>query len=251
MRRLTSGRLSIICLCLSKVDFLEWPDYWNILVYIKSEVILSETDRITIMNSIEEIKNIILNEQCPVPCQSPDVKLQLLWFLLEPGGGIMKKTYYLFNPRLQRQDNTLKFTPYDRRGEQKPRFLPVENIEELLLFRESRGQLGSIQFPGPGTGLHTFFWLLWKLHGSFMPREALFPENAHKPSSFQQNKKKRIDLAQRLLIGASFNMVKNLKYYNTRGKDSGTHNHKYRKSIVPYFRDERYCRVNGYWREYS
>jgi len=29
----------------------------------------------------------------------------------------MKKTYYLFNPgRLQRQNNTLKFTPYDEEG---------------------------------------------------------------------------------------------------------------------------------------
>jgi CRISPR-associated protein Cas1 len=35
----------------------------------------------------------------------------------------------------------------------------------------------------------------------------------------QQNKKKRIDVAQRILDGASYNMVKNLKYYNSRGKD--------------------------------
>ena len=48
----------------------------------------------------------------------------------------MKKTYYLFNPgRLQRKDNTLKFTPYDEDGnEEKPRFLPVENVSELYCF---------------------------------------------------------------------------------------------------------------------
>ena len=42
----------------------------------------------------------------------------------------MKKTYYLFNPgRLQRKDNTLKFTPFDEDGnEEKPRYLPVENV---------------------------------------------------------------------------------------------------------------------------
>lgn len=39
---------------------LEYPRLHKI-----REVILSETDRITIMNSIEEIKNIILNEQFP------------------------------------------------------------------------------------------------------------------------------------------------------------------------------------------
>ena len=45
----------------------------------------------------------------------------------------MKKTYYLFNPgRLSRKDNTLKFTPVDENGnDQKPRYLPVEQVEEL------------------------------------------------------------------------------------------------------------------------
>ena len=45
----------------------------------------------------------------------------------------MKKTYYLFNPgRLSRKDNTLKFIPVDENGnEQKPKYLPVENIEQL------------------------------------------------------------------------------------------------------------------------
>lgn len=33
------------------------------------------------------------------------------------------------------------------------------------------------------------------------------------------NKKKRILIAQKFIEGASFNMIKNLKYYNNRGKD--------------------------------
>jgi CRISPR-associated protein Cas1 len=56
--------------------------------------------------------------------------------------------------------------------------------------------------------------------GSFMPREALISgKMLITQVKVQQNKKRRIDLAQRILDGASFNMVKNLKYYNTRGKD--------------------------------
>ena len=56
--------------------------------------------------------------------------------------------------------------------------------------------------------------------GSFMPREALISgKMLIAQAKAQQNKKKRIDVAQRILDGASYNMVKNLKYYNSRGKD--------------------------------
>ena len=48
----------------------------------------------------------------------------------------MKKTYYLFNPgRLSRKDNTLIFTPVDETGmEQKPRFIPIEMVDQLYVF---------------------------------------------------------------------------------------------------------------------
>jgi CRISPR-associated protein Cas1 len=134
----------------------------------------------------------------------------------------MKKTYYLFNPgRLQRQDNTLKFTPYDEEGgEQKPRFLPVENIEELYCFGNLEANSALYNFLGQEQVSIQFFDYYENYTGSFMPREALISgKMLISQVRFQQNKKKRIDLAQRLLIGASFNMVKNLKYYNTRGKD--------------------------------
>ena len=56
--------------------------------------------------------------------------------------------------------------------------------------------------------------------GSFMPREALISGKMLLAQvKIQQNKKKRMDVAQRILDGASYNMVKNLKYYNSRGKD--------------------------------
>ena len=81
--------------------------------------------------------------------------------MLEWGGRIMKKTYYLFNPgRLQRRDNTLKFTPYDEDGnEQKPRFLPVENVGRIVLFWQSGSQFGFVQFSGTRANPHSFFRL--------------------------------------------------------------------------------------------
>jgi len=134
----------------------------------------------------------------------------------------MKKTYYLFNPgRLQRRDNTLKFTPYDENGnEQEPRYLPVENVEELYCFGNLDANsalynfLGHFQIP-----IH-FFDYHENYTGSFMPRESLISgKMLISQVKVQQNKQKRVDLAQRLLDGASYNMLKNLRYYNNRGKD--------------------------------
>ncbi len=134
----------------------------------------------------------------------------------------MKKTYYLFNPgKLQRQDNTLKFTPYDEEGhEQKPRFLPVENVAELYCFGNLDANSALYNFLGQEQVSIHFFDYYENYTGSFMPREALISgKMLIAQVRVQQNKKKRIDLAQRILDGASFNMVKNLRYYNTRGKD--------------------------------
>lgn len=134
----------------------------------------------------------------------------------------MKKTYYLFNPgRLQRTDNTLKFTPYDENGnEEKPRFLPVENVEELYCMGNLDANSAMYNFLGQEQIPVHFFDYYLNYTGSFMPREALLSgKMLIAQVKVQQNKWKRIDLAQRILDGAGYNMIKNLKYYNSRGKD--------------------------------
>ena len=134
----------------------------------------------------------------------------------------MKKTYYLFNPgRLQRRDNTLKFTPCNDEGEElEPRFLPVENVGELYCFGALEANSALYNFLGQEQIPVHFFDYYENYTGSFMPREALISgKMLIAQVKYQQNKIKRIELAQRILDGASYNMVKNLRYYNTRGKD--------------------------------
>jgi len=134
----------------------------------------------------------------------------------------MKKTYYLFNPgRLQRRDNTLKFTPYDEEGnEQKPRYLPVENIGELYCFGNLDANSALYNFLGQQQVPLHFFDYYENYTGSFMPRESLISgKMLISQVKLQQRKPKRIALAQCIVDGASYNMVKNLRYYNTRGKD--------------------------------
>jgi CRISP-associated protein Cas1 len=56
--------------------------------------------------------------------------------------------------------------------------------------------------------------------GSFMPKDFLLSGRMLlAQTSNYQDKKKRIIVARKFIEGAAFNMVKNLKYYNSRGKD--------------------------------
>lgn len=134
----------------------------------------------------------------------------------------MKKTYYLFNPgRLQRRDNTLKFTPYDEEGnEQDPRYLPVENVGDLYCFGNLDANSALCNFLGQQQIPIHFFDYYENYTGSFMPRESLISgKMLISQVKVQQNRNKRMVLAQSILDGAGYNMLKNLSYYNNRGKD--------------------------------
>ena len=139
----------------------------------------------------------------------------------------MKKTYYLFNPGvLERKDNTLKFTPFEEDGNGEllkpgqPRYLPVEDVQELYVFGSLRANSALYNFLGQKDITVHFFDYYENYTGSFMPRDGLLSgrmllaQTAH-----YQNKKKRLALAQKFIDGAAANMLKNLSYYDRRGKD--------------------------------
>lgn len=139
----------------------------------------------------------------------------------------MKKTYYLFNPGvLERKDNTLKFTPFEEDGNGEflhpgqPRYLPVEDVTELYVFGSLKANSALFNFLGQKDITVHFFDYYENYTGSFMPRDSLLSgKMLLAQTSFYQNKKKRLTLAQKFIEGAAANMLKNLNYYDRRGKD--------------------------------
>ena len=138
----------------------------------------------------------------------------------------MKKTYYLFNPGiLERRYNTLKFTPVSEDGERldthaQVRYLPVEDISEFYVFGSLRSNSALFNFLGQKDIAVHFFDYYENYTGSFMPKEGLLSGRMLlAQTSFYQNAKKRLVIAQRFIEGAAYNMIKNLQYYHRRGKD--------------------------------
>jgi CRISP-associated protein Cas1 len=135
----------------------------------------------------------------------------------------MKRPYYLFNPgRMSRKDNTLKFIPVDEDGiEGQARYLPVETVESLYIFGSLDANSALYNFLGKeGITVH-FFDYYEHYTGSFQPKEYLLAGKMQlEQTKSYISKTKRLNIAQQLIIGASSNMLKNLKYYNNRDKDT-------------------------------
>jgi CRISPR-associated protein Cas1 len=135
----------------------------------------------------------------------------------------MKKTYYLFNPgRLSRKDQSLKFVPHDEDGrELKPRYLPVEAVEELCVFGSLDANSALYNFLGKNQISVHFYDYYENYSGSFMPKDQLLSgKMLIAQTKAYLNNKKRMEIARQFVKAAAFNMTKNLKYYANRGKDT-------------------------------
>lgn len=134
----------------------------------------------------------------------------------------MKKTYYLFNPgRMSRKDNTLKFTPVDEDGnEGQPKYIPVEGVSDLYCFGALDANSALYNFLGKQQIAVHFFDYYEHYTGSFLPKEYLLAGKMQIAQTQNYiSKTKRLLIAQKFIEGAAFNMLKNLKYYDSRGKE--------------------------------
>ncbi|MDW8211877.1 MAG: type I-B CRISPR-associated endonuclease Cas1b [Cytophagales bacterium] len=133
------------------------------------------------------------------------------------------RSYYLFNAgRLCRKDNTLKFTPIDESGnEAQPRFIPVQDVENIYAFGSLEVNSALLNFLGKNHISIHFFDYYEHYTGSFMPRDYLLAGALQiAQTRHYLSQQKRLFIAQALVEGATFNMLKNLRYYDNRGKET-------------------------------
>lgn len=134
----------------------------------------------------------------------------------------MKKSYYLFNPgRLSRKDNTLKFVPEDEEGNTgQAKYIPIESVSDFYCFGSLDANSALYNFLGKNSVAVHFFDYYEHYTGSFMPKEYLLAGKMQiEQTKHYYTRSKRILLAQKFVEGAAFNILKNLRYYQSRGKD--------------------------------
>lgn len=122
---------------------------------------------------------------------------------------------------MSRKDNTLKFTPVDEQGrEGQPKYIPVESVSDLYCFGALDANSALYNFLGKEQIAVHFFDYYEHYTGSFMPKEYLLAGKMQiAQTKHYTSKGKRLAIAQQFVEGAAFNILKNLRYYQSRGKE--------------------------------
>lgn len=133
----------------------------------------------------------------------------------------MGQSFYVYNGgTLSRKDNTVQFVTC----EGAKRDIPVENISDIYVMSEMTFNTALLNFLSQH-GITVHFFNYYDFYtGSFYPKEQLlagkllFSQVEH-----YTDPEKRLTIAQKLIDAASFNIYRNLRYYNAREKDLSGH----------------------------
>ncbi|PKM49940.1 MAG: subtype I-B CRISPR-associated endonuclease Cas1 [Firmicutes bacterium HGW-Firmicutes-7] len=132
----------------------------------------------------------------------------------------MKRNYYISkNGDLRRKDNSLSFE-IENEGN---KYIPVEDVDSIYAFGELNFNSKLMNFLGQN-GIPTHFFNYYGFYtGSFYPKEQLnsgflFVEQV----GHYLDEEKRIYIAKEIIKAAAFNIYRNIRYYNERGKNLTT-----------------------------
>ncbi|TEB05976.1 CRISPR-associated endonuclease Cas1 [Pelotomaculum schinkii] len=133
----------------------------------------------------------------------------------------MKQAYYIFsNGILKRNDNTLQLVYED--GQKKD--IPIERVDELYILGETSVNTKLLDFLAKNNICIHFYNYYEYYVGSFTPRESLVSGKVLICQvQHNQDHGKRMALAKAVIQAASYNIYRNIRYYNKRGKDLESH----------------------------
>ncbi|MEG1475937.1 MAG: type I-B CRISPR-associated endonuclease Cas1b [Longicatena sp.] len=129
----------------------------------------------------------------------------------------MKKSLYIYNSgMLQRHDNTIRFI--NEEGEK--RDIPIESVSEINIMTQMDFNTSLINILSQkGIVVHFFNYYDFYI-GSFYPRETLLAgELLVNQVNAYSNSEMRMRIAKKFVEGAADNIYRNVRYYNSRGKD--------------------------------
>lgn len=129
----------------------------------------------------------------------------------------MKQSLYIYNNGdLKRKDNTLQFTTYE--GDK--RDIPIERISDIYILSEMSFNTAFINYISQyGIPLHFFNYYNFYT-GSYYPKESLLAgQLLVKQVEHYTCYDERLVIAKEFIKTAADNIYRNLRYYNSRGKD--------------------------------
>lgn len=125
----------------------------------------------------------------------------------------MKRSYYIMKSgRIRRKDNTIFFESDDNK-----KVLPINDIDDIYIMGEVDFNSNALNFLGKNKVMVHIFDYYGNYSGSFYPKEYLLSGfTIVKQAEKYLDPGQRLQIAREFIRGASYNILKNLKYYQNR-----------------------------------